>query len=401
MSALQDIVMPKLGLTMTEGTLAEWRVKRGDRVSGGDVLFIVETDKIANEVEAPAAGEIHEIIVEAGSTVPVGTPVARWTGPDSSTTADRPERPDVSSSASSVRILATPYARRLSTEFGIDLGRIAGSGPRGRIKAADVIAAKDRAVRADGSAAGTTPASSELGEFEPADRVQAATATRLTAAKQQIPHLYAATEANAFALLAMREQLRAGTGPRISITHLMIAAAGRALTDLPRANRVWRDGGFLRIASPHVGVAVQTPRGLLAPILRDAGHLSLDEVAAAATGLVERSRRGGLKPDDLAGGALTVSNVGMHNVTYLTPIVNPGQSAILGVGSLRQVFRPDANGAPVLKHEIGLVLAADHRVFDGVSAATLLNRIIHYLERPALLMRVPRSSEDVDGVRSQ
>jgi pyruvate dehydrogenase E2 component (dihydrolipoamide acetyltransferase) len=128
---------------------------------------------------------------------------------------------------------------------------------------------------------------------------------------------------------------------------------------------------------------------LLAPVLRAAGHLSLDELAAVATALVERTRQGRLKPDDLVGGALTVSNVGMHDVTYLTPIIHPGQSAVLGVGSIRQVFRPDASGAPVLRHEIGLVLAADHRVFDGVGAAALLNRIAHYLERPALLLRRP------------
>jgi pyruvate dehydrogenase E2 component (dihydrolipoamide acetyltransferase) len=390
MSELQEIVMPKLGLTMTEGTLAEWRVKPGDRVSAGDVLFVVETDKIANDVEAPAAGEIREIIVEAGCTVPVGTTVGRWTGPDPTATPEPPERADTSSSPLSGRLVATPFARRLGREFGIDLRALAGTGPRGRIRGADVLAAKDGAARVDGSTGRTSPRAPELGEFERADRVRASIAVRLTEAKQQIPHLYVATEVDASALRNLREQLNVGSALRITITHVIMASAGRALTDLPQANRVWREGGFVRMATPDVGLAVQTPRGLLAPVLRGAGHMSLDELAAAATTLIERSREGGLQPDDLLGGALTVSNVGMYNVTYLTPIVNPGQSAVLGVGSVREVFRPDASGAPVLKHEIGLVLAADHRVFDGVSAAALLNRISHYLQRPVLLLRPPR-----------
>lgn len=384
--------MPKLGLTMTEGMLAEWRVKRGDRVSAGDVIFVVETDKIANEVEAPADGEIREIIVEAGTTVPVGTAIARWTGPGIQAEAPAPgastpattqgpalEARNTSVSTSS-RVVATPLARRLGRQFGIDLTTIAGSGPRGRIKAADVVAVKNHAPLP----------SSPLGAFERADSVHATIARRLTAAKQEIPHFYVAAEADVSTLLTMREQLNSGAGPKISVTHVIIAAAGRALVDLPDANRIWHDGGFLRIATPDVGVAVQTPRGLLAPVLRAAGGMALDDVASSAAALIERSREGGLKPDDLTGGGLTVSNVGMHDVTYLTPIVNPGQSAILGVGSIRKVFRPDANGAPILKREIGLVLAADHRVFDGVSAAAFLNRVVHYLEHPALLTRVPR-----------
>lgn len=393
--------MPKLGLTMTEGTLAEWRVKRGDRVSAGDVLFVVETEKIANEVEAPADGEIREILVDAGNTVPVGTAIARWTGPGpqvepaspaavASAAAPAPPSPNASSSAAPSRIVATPLARRLSRQFGVDLRAVVGRGPRGRIKAADVIAAKDRMPRAADGASVPRPPPPAPGVFERADTVQAAIARRLTAAKQEIPHFYVATEADVSAVVAMRAQLNAGPGPKISVTHIILAAAGRALMDSPDANRVWHDGGFMQIASPDIGVAVQTPRGLLAPVLRAVGRMPLDDVARNATVLIERSREGRLQPDDLSGGALTVSNVGMHNVTYLTPIVNPGQVAILGVGSVREVFRPDANGAPALKREIGLVLAADHRVLDGVSAAAFLNRIVHYLEHPVLLMRAPQ-----------
>jgi pyruvate dehydrogenase E2 component (dihydrolipoamide acetyltransferase) len=153
---------------------------------------------------------------------------------------------------------------------------------------------------------------------------------------------------------------------------------------------VWRDSGFLNFGSIDVGIAVQTDRGLMAPVLRHADRMDLDEISESSSALIERGRTGRLTLDDLDGGALTVSNVGMHNVTYLTPIVNPGQTAILGVGSVRDTFRPGARGEPVLKRELGLVLAADHRVSDGVEAAKFLNRIVHHIENPVALMRKPQ-----------
>ena len=393
MQASQNIVMPKLGLTMTEGLLAEWKVKPGDRIEAGQIICVVETEKIANEIEAPTAGEMIEILVPSGSTVAVGAVIARWTGAGTiaAESEDSAELPAAASSEAPAeppakpkavgRVIATPLARRLGRQASIDLASISGSGPRGRIKAADVIAATSRAC---GQV--VQPGTS----FEQADSVKLAVARRLTGAKRDIPHFYVATEAEVTSLLSLREQLNSVTDVRISLTHIVICAVARALADSPEVNRVWRETGFSKLATVDIGIAVQTDRGLMAPVLRNAGSMGLDEVTSASTALIERSRSGQLTLDDLSGGALTVSNVGMHNVTYLTPIVNPGQTAIIGVGSVRELFRPGAHGEPSLKRELGLVMAADHRVLDGVSAAKYLNRVLHYLQNPALLLRKPQ-----------
>jgi pyruvate dehydrogenase E2 component (dihydrolipoamide acetyltransferase) len=387
----QNILMPKLGLTMTEGLLAEWKVKPGDRVAPGDIICVVETEKIANEVEAPTAGEMIELLVPAGTTVPVGTAIASWTGAGMAASDGESAPPPVADAEPSTdlplsrnpggRILSTPLARRLSRQSNVDLAVVAGSGPRGRIKAADVLAAISQSPRRVASA---------NDGFSQADSVQLAIARRLSAAKRDIPHFYVATEADVAAALSQREQLNLGASRRITLTHVVVCAVARALTESPDVNRVWRDTGFAKFESIDVGIAVQTDRGLMAPVLRDAGRMDLDEIAGSSAALIERGRAGRLTLDDLAGGSVTVSNVGMHNVTYLTPIVNPGQTAILGVGSVRDTFRPGARGEPLLKRELGLVLAADHRVLDGVGAAKFLNRIVHYIENPAALMRKPQ-----------
>ena len=387
MTASAEIVMPKLGLTMTEGLLADWRVQPGARVAAGDILFVVETEKIATDIEAASEGEILELLVPAGSTVPVGTPVARWTGAASGAAETAPavaETPPAAPPvrqpvASGTRVLATPLARRLARERGIDIAAVTGSGPRGRIKAKDVPQAAPPAT-----------APQATGEFIPLDRVRAASARRLTQAKQEMPHFYVGATAEISRLLALRDEWRDIAGaPRLTVTHAVLAAMGRALLAMPGLNRVWEGDGWRRIATPDVGLAVDTPRGLFAPVLRDAGRLTLDVLAERANALVERARAGRLSPDELEGGCISLSNVGMFGARFLVPIVNPGQSMILGLGAMESLFRPDANGAPALRREVTLVLSADHRVLDGAAAAAFLARIVACLERPLALLRPP------------
>jgi pyruvate dehydrogenase E2 component (dihydrolipoamide acetyltransferase) len=376
MGARQEIVMPKLGLTMTEGRLAEWKVKPHEAVRQGETMFVVETEKIANEIEAPQDGVIDEILVNEGDVVPVGAVLGRWT--TEAAAAGNGKAPASASAAPlALRIVATPLARRLAREHSVDLRVVTGSGPRGRVKAGDVLAAK---------ASAPTPAA---GRRTSASRFEAAVAERLTAAKRDVPHFYVATEADVGALLALRDELNSDDRPRISVTHLLLLAIARAVADTPDANRVWRDRGFEQFTTVDIGLAVDTPQGLFVPILRDLGEAPLDAVAGRATDAVERARRGELSPDDVSGGVITLSNVGMHDVTYLTPIISPGHAAILGAGSIRDVFRPDAEGRPALRRELGLVLAGDHRVLDGVRGAALLNRIVAYLEKPLRLLRAP------------
>jgi pyruvate dehydrogenase E2 component (dihydrolipoamide acetyltransferase) len=380
MRARQEIVMPKLGLTMTEGRVAEWKVKPNQAVRRGDIMFVVETEKIANEIEAPQDGVIDEILVGEGDVVPVGAVLGRWTTEAAGT--GNGKAPVNANATRTSRIVATPLARRLAGAHSVDLRAVTGSGPHGRVKAGDVMAAKVSAVSAP-------PGAAAPGRRTAASRFEAAVAERLRIAKRDVPHFYVATEADVGALLSLRDELNSDDRPRISVTHVLLLAIVRAVADFPEANRVWRDGGFEHFATVDVGLAVDTPQGLFVPILRDLAEVPLDAVARRATEVVERARRGELSPDDVSGGVITLSNVGMHDITYLTPIISPGHAAIVGAGSVREVFRPDAEGRPALRRELGLVLAGDHRVLDGVRGAMLLNRIVAYLEKPLRLLRAP------------
>lgn len=391
------IVMPKLGLTMTEGLLASWRVAPGDAVATGDVLFVVETEKIATEIEAQQAGRIGAILVPEGETVPVGATLATWgEGAPAVETPAGSEVPPavvqaqpqaVKAAASTIpeRVIATPLARRTARLNGLDLGRVAGSGPRGRIKLADVQAALSSKPQ---DPAAATPSTKR----RPATPVEQVVARRLTQAKQTIPHFYVLAEADISRLLAMREELNAAAGPvRLSITHFIMAAVGRALLAMPGANALWDDGDIVTLAGSDVGLAVDSPRGLVVPVLREAGQGHLDAVAADCANLVARAREGRLTAADFEGGAISVSNVGMYGASHLVPIINPGQSAILGVAAAKPVFRPDAQDRPQLRREIGLVLSCDHRVLDGVRAAQFLDLVVDTLEHPLPLLRQPAS----------
>jgi pyruvate dehydrogenase E2 component (dihydrolipoamide acetyltransferase) len=326
--ALQQLLMPKLGLTMTEGTVVEWPIAVGGTFARGTVCVVVETDKVANEIEAPEAGRLLKVLVQEGETVPVGSVLAEW---------------------------ETDAAQ--------------GEAPAGASAATEAVAA-----------AAPEPARRKAGASE------LAAARRLTAAKQNIPHFYLSTEIEVSALQVQREQWNAdGTRPKLTLTHLILAALARTLAAQPELNRVWDEEYFVDLSSIDIGIAVNTDRGLIVPVLRNADRMDLGQLAQAVTGLVARARSGELSPDEVGGGAITLSNAGMFDVTYMGSIINPGQAAILGVGSERRRFRPDASGAPQLAREIGVVLSCDHRVLDGVRGLKLLNGVRERLELPAPL----------------
>ncbi len=371
------IILPKLGLTMTEGTITEWCVAPGDAVKPGDVLFVVETDKIANEIEAVEAGTIGAILVEAGAVVPVGTTVATMGGAEVPALATPPFALVSAPPAAGARRPVTPLARRMARNAGIDTATLSGSGPRGRISARDVSAAL---AAAPPPLAGTSD--------RPATDHERTIARRLTAAKQDIPHFYIAAEADVTELLALRARLNAGSvSTKLSMTHFLLAALGRALAEMPGFNRVWADGHIRELAETDIGLAVETPRGLVAPVLRGVGGLHLDEIAARMDALVRRARAGRLARGDLDGGAIALSNVGMFGASLLFPIVNPGQSSIIGVGQASPVFRPDAAGQPVLRQQLQLGLSCDHRVIDGATAARFIGEVRRRLEQPLALLR--------------
>ena len=216
----------------------------------------------------------------------------------------------------------------------------------------------------------------------PATAFEKTTAERLTAAKQ-VPHFYLASEIEVSALEALRTQLnRLDNRPKVSVTHLLLAALARTLNDVPQANQVWDRGEIVSFATVDIGVAVSTERGLLAPMLRDLGNARVHDIAERTRSLVERARTNKLRAEDFGGGATSISNAGMHDVTHMTSIITPGHSSIFGIGSVREVFRPGSKGEPVLKRELGIVLSCDHRILDGVGGLGLLNRLKFYLENP-------------------
>lgn len=412
MSQVTNLNMPKLGLTMTEGTISEWIVSPGASFKKDDIVLVVETEKIANEIEAPADGILHDILVEAGETVSVGTPLANWdvgaaempettveteetaaTTPDSekataAVTSPAEVTTNPASGGKGTHIIATPLARRIARQNNLDLTGVTGSGPKGRIKAEDVRAAIASGSSRAAQVSGVTVASADvIPDRRAATSYEAAAARRLTEAKCDTPHFYLSTEVDAGALLSLREQLNADNeGLRFSINHLIIAAVARALKDNEIASSVWRDGEILTFRTTDVGMAVMTERGLFAPVLKNIGNFGIAPIAETAKELAERARNGQLSSDDLNGGATTISNAGMFDVTYMGSIINPGQSSILGVGSIREIFRPDENGQPELKQEMGLVLSCDHRIFDGVSGLAFLNSIKANLEKPLRLL---------------
>lgn len=325
--AVQQLLMPKLGLTMTEGTVIEWPVAVGDTFARGAVCVVVETDKVANEIEAPDAGRLTKILVPTGETVPVGTVLAEW--------------------ESDAQLAEVPA---------------------------------DRPAIAAPAATATAPLRRK------AEPMELAAARRLTAAKQTIPHFYLSTEIEVSALQTQRAQWNAdGARPKLTLTYLFLAALAHTLAARPELNRIWDDDCLVDLPGVDLGVAVDTDRGLVVPVLRDAHRKSLSELASAAARLIARARSGELSPDEVGGGAVTLSNAGMFDVTYMGSIINPGQAAILGVGAERRRFRPDANGAPQLAREIGVVLSCDHRVLDGVRGLQLLNGVRERLEEPASL----------------
>lgn len=380
----RELVVPKLGLTTTETTFVEWLRQPGQAFKAGESLFVVESEKAATEVPADGDGVLLSADAQAGQVLPVGAVLGWWDDGNGATAKAAAVPADAPA-----RVPVTPLARRLACQRGIDLARVIGSGPRGRIRARDLPDAAPAAPRAPVAVPAPAPlaAAPAVGRLRAATPIEQTIARRLSAAKREIPHFYLAREAEVSALQALRAQYNAlQRETRLTINHFIVAAVGRALQALPAVNRVWTDEGIHELAASDVGVAVDTPRGLLAPVLRDVGNQSLPELARLANAAAERARAGRLGADEMAGGAITVSNAGMHDVSWMTSIINPGQAMILGVGSVRELFRPDAEGRPALRREIGLVLSADHRVLDGVSALAFLRAVVDALQRPLALL---------------
>ncbi len=409
----REIPMPRLSDTMEEGRVLQWYKQVGDSVEKGELLAEIETDKAVMELESVEEGTLLELLVAEGGAAPLGAPIAlvgdeselgkqiavppqnapatetvqpSVAGSDGSTQtkpASAPLPADGSAAKdASVRIKASPLARRIAAEEGIDLLQVKGTGPSGRIVKEDVEnAARDAAVADDPAA---EPSSSEVASLS---RMQSTIVRRMLESKTTVPHFYLTLEIDMGAAKEMRAQVNAAWSKeeRISFNDIIIRATALALMRHPDANGSFRDGGFVYHDEANIGIAVAVPNGLLVPVLKNCDTKPLRRLAAEAKVLVERTREGKNRPGDLEGGTFTVSNLGMFGVRDFYAIVNPPQAGIIAVGSIepRPVVR---EGEIVVRDIMNLSISADHRVLYGAPAAEFLRDLKDLLENPYNLL---------------
>jgi len=405
-----EITMPKLSDTMTEGQLGVWRKSVGERIERGDIIAEVETDKATMDLEAFSSGILLEQRVKAGELVPVGT-VIGLIGAAGETTAQTippaavpvqqtvptpapataapavtaavltPSVPPLERSMPHV-VQAAPIVRRRAAELGIDLNRITGSGPEGRIMLEDLqrITVYDSGTEsvAESIVAPVTPS-----ESRPLSRLRSAIARTTSSSWQSIPHFYLTREIemDSAELLVHRLQDK---GTNVSLNALIMAAVAAALQSFPALNAGFGKDGILSYTHVNLGFAVALADGLQVPVIREAETKNVRELAAEAMHLSEKARQGSLTPDDISGGSFTVSNLGMYGVDSLSSIIMPGQAAILALGTVAD--RPVAhNGQLAVARSMTATLSCDHRIIDGAAAAVFLNECKRLLEQPAEL----------------
>ncbi|MBC07475.1 pyruvate dehydrogenase complex dihydrolipoamide acetyltransferase [Thalassospira sp.] len=434
------VLMPALSPTMTEGTLAKWHVKEGDTVESGDVIAEIETDKATMEVEAVDEGKIGKILVSEGSeNVAVNeviallleededesalegadTSAASTGGGDSAPAASdaKEEKAPAASGgdkpapaapvSGGERIKASPLARRIAANEGVELSGVSGSGPRGRIVKRDVEAAmsskpaeksagaedkKSDAAPAAASApaaSGWNPDLTGLPEYEeiPNSGMRKTIARRLTESKQQVPHFYLTVDCELDNLLATRKQLneKAGEGVKISVNDFIIRAVSLALKKVPAANSIWTDKATLQCKKQDISVAVAIEGGLITPVVRDAGSKGLAEISTEMKTLAGKARDGKLMPEDYQGGTFSVSNLGMFGIKEFSAIINPPQGCILAVGAGEQ--RPVVkDGALAIATVMSCTLSVDHRAVDGAVGAEFMAEFKKLIEDPLSML---------------
>jgi pyruvate dehydrogenase E2 component (dihydrolipoamide acetyltransferase) len=447
-----NILMPALSPTMEKGNLAKWLKKEGDKVRSGDVIAEIETDKATMEVEAVDEGTIAKILVPEGTQdVPVNNVIAVLAGDgedvkvaaSGATAASKSEAksesrvetkagnaeanrsPDPSSSAPApkpassatqaaypanghARIFSSPLARRLASEAGIDLARIEGSGPHGRVVARDIEQAKSgKGLKAPATApaGGSSSAPSmsdkqilslfEDGSYElvPHDNMRRTIAQRLTASIQNVPHFYLTMDCDIGRLLSAREDINASAPKdkekkplyKLSVNDFVIKAMAVALQRVPNANVSWTEGGMLKHKHSDVGVAVAMPGGLITPIIRKAEAKSLSAISSEMKDFAARARARKLKPEEYQGGTTAVSNLGMYGIKDFTAVINPPHATILAVGASEE--RAVVRGGKIeAAHIMSVTLSCDHRAVDGALGAELIGAFRTLIENPVMMM---------------
>ena len=430
-----EILMPKLGLTMTEGTVEEWKFREGDYVKKGDALFSVSTDKLTNDVESEAEGVLLKILLPAGETAPCkaivgylgqeGESVPGGAKPDEGTAAPQTETAPAAKPAYERRsgepVIASPAAKKLAREKHIELSLVEGTGPKGRITLEDVenflkaeaekppvktsptaatlaaelgvdtttLGVEGRVMKADVLAAaesagvGRVPESNELPPVR-VNSLRRSIAANMLNSWHTSPRVVYTMPVDCTAMKALRAQLKA-RGAAVSYNHIIMKVAAKALTEFPDMNARFADNSLIRYRHVNMGLAVAKNDGLIVPNVKQCEEKSLSEIAQATERLIEAVRSGSITMEDITGGTFTITNLGNYGVTYFSPIINQPELAILGVCAMADtpVVR---DGEVVVRPMMNLCLSADHRVIDGVMGAAFLKRVCELLENPCLLL---------------
>ena len=384
--------MPVLSTTMEEGTVAEWLKREGDTVARDEPLLMVEMDKGTLEVPAPASGVLRRIVVQPGTTVAVRTLIAEIGEPGE--TVDGPSVAPSAAHHGAERMFVTPRARKRARDLGIELGSLRGSGPHGRIVEADVVAAAGTPAEREplSVAAESTRQDSEAG-VQPLTRIRRITAERMAASAQATARVSLFLDADFSEVVRFRQQLepefaRLGVA-RLPWDAIVARASALALAEHRHMLAQWADDEGLRVVDDvNVGVAVTLePEGLVVPVLRNADRRSLRELAGDLLDLVSKARAGRLSPAEMQGGGFSITNLGAYRVDGFTPILNPPETAILGVGRIAD--KPVVvDGSLAVRTICTLSLSFDHRVVDGAAAAAFLARVAELLERPYALLGI-------------
>jgi pyruvate dehydrogenase E2 component (dihydrolipoamide acetyltransferase) len=407
---MAEVTMPRLSDTMEEGTIATWLKKPGEQVSKGEVLAQIETDKATMDLTSFEAGTLQEILAPEGTTVAIGKPVARI-GSGAATSSPQEAAPSLPKDAApspqtaapgdevNGKVRASPIARHLASEHGLDLSDIAGSGPQGRVVRADVEAALE-AQSAPATQAQPVVATREAPPPPPAppthdgdervslSQMRRTIARRMAESTRTVPHFYLTTTVDATELGNLRKQINeqtADAGIKLTFNDLIVKGAALAIRKVPEVNVSFAEDSLVRHSHVHVGIAVATDRGLIVPVVRDADQKSVGQIGRETRDLAERANSGKLQPPEYSGGTFTVSNLGMFGVEQFQAVINPPESAILAVGAITRE-PAEYQGEVALRDRLRLTLSVDHRALDGAIGARYLQALKALLEKPMLLL---------------
>jgi pyruvate dehydrogenase E2 component (dihydrolipoamide acetyltransferase) len=410
---MPEITMPRLSDSMEEGTILKWLVAEGDEVKRGQPIAEIETDKANMTYETDTDGTVSELVAQEGDTLAIGEVIARigeGNGkPKSEKKEEEPEqqeepakekepeqeepqqeeRKPQPSSNGGERVKASPVARRMAGEMGVELAQLEGSGPGGRIVKADVeAAAKDGGERKPAAAPaaqrGEAGAKGEV-EYQELTRLQQTVTRRMAESKATAPDFQLVAEVEMSAAVELRQRLKEVADPAPSVNDMVVKAVAVALRDHRRVNGAYRDGKFELYSRVNVGIAVAGQDALVVPTIFDADQKSLGQIAKDARELIGKVREGQITPPEVSGGTFTVSNLGMYGIDNFSAIINPPQAALLTVGALKKRAVPDERGRVAVRDMMNLTLVCDHRILYGADGAEFLARVRELLESPLSL----------------